>query len=87
MNQNEDPVLTRNGMMEIINSVQERVKEIPEDQLISLECIAQLLTVINQYALWCDQLKAEFLKMDAIIKKQNDFIKENGLNNRIILAN
>lgn len=86
MDENEI-VLTRNGMHAIIKMVEEKVKQIPSDQLVSLECISQLLTVINQYALWVDHLKQEFLKMDVIIKRQNEFIKENGLNNRIILPN
>lgn len=64
------PSLSPDTIVELINRIQDKAKEIPHDQTAALQVIEMCLSVINAYAEWVNLLKNELLGLVNINTEQ-----------------
>lgn len=63
----------------IIKMIEEKVKLIPQDQVVAIQVIQMLLSLVNSYAFWTTGLKQELQKLDKLNKSQAEMIHNKGI--------
>ena len=75
MSVEEPVVMSFSQLPQMIKLVEERVAEVPKDQIAALSAIQLLLEIVNSYASWVGGLKEEIKKLEALNISQAEMIR------------